>query len=257
MKWDAVMVPEQKSKKIEVTKVPIWQLFKFVKLNILIHQKDPIFKRASMNFRKKIRFFAGLSYKIAKQKRFHLKIDSEIVGALSLDIRDKSLFVYAVGLKKEYRKQGHGTYLMNYTEALAKELGKQYVCFSVLLENIPAITMYSKLGYKSQGLGLTLIRFFNKHLMDYTTNTELTLNRLIKKKDITYKSTHWWLKEIEALSGKDGLILTYDDSLLDFDFKREWDIFEISTKGVSKGVIAILPTELFPTVVLFFHLDIT
>ncbi|MHA1244115.1 MAG: GNAT family N-acetyltransferase [Candidatus Heimdallarchaeota archaeon] len=242
---------EQKSKKIEVKKVPIWQLFKFVRLNIQIHQKDPIFKRSRASAWKRFRFFSVLAIKIAKQKRFYLIIDDKITGALSIDIRDKSVFVYAVGLKEEYRRQGHGTYLMEYTETLAKKIGKQYVCFSVLLENIPAITMYSKMGYKSQGLGLTLIRFFNKHLIGFTTSIDMTLKRLIKKNDITEKSTFWWLKEIEALSGKDGIILTYDDSLLDFDFKREWDIFEIISKGKNQGVIAILPTEMFPTIVLF------
>ncbi|MHA1124233.1 MAG: GNAT family N-acetyltransferase [Candidatus Heimdallarchaeota archaeon] len=246
---------EQKSKKIEIVKVPIWQLFKFVKLNILIHQKDPIFKRAQKNKRKKMRFFADLSYKISKQKRFYLMLDDEIAGALSLDIRKKSVFVYAVGLKEKYRRQGYGTYLMSYTEELAKKIGKQYVCFSVLLENIPAITMYNKLGYKSQGLGLTLIRFFNKHLSGFTTDIDMSLRRLTKIKDITHISTHWWLKEVEALSGNDGLILTQDDSLLDFDFKREWDIFEITTEGEPKGIVAILPTELFPTMVLFSAKD--
>ncbi|MHA1504827.1 MAG: GNAT family N-acetyltransferase, partial [Candidatus Heimdallarchaeota archaeon] len=150
--------------------MPIWQLFKFVRLNIQIHQNDPIFKRSRASAWKRFRFFSVLAIKIAKQKRFYLIIDDKITGALSIDIRDKSVFVYAVGLKEEYRRQGYGTYLMEYTETLAKKIGKQYVCFSVLLENVPAITMYSKMGYKSQGLGLTLIRFFNKHLIGFTTS---------------------------------------------------------------------------------------
>jgi hypothetical protein len=79
----------------------------------------------------------------------------------------------------------------------------------------------------------------------------MTLQRINKKKNITKISTYWWLKEVEEQSGKDGLILTYDDSLLDFDFKNEWDIFEIKTNGEQTGVVAILPTELFPTIVLF------
>ena len=218
---------------------------------MFIHRTDPIFKRSQESRWKKIRFFGDLSIKIAKQKRFFLILDNEIVGALSLDIREKSVFVYAIGLIEEYRRQGFGTILMNYAEKLAVGLGRQYVCFSVLLENLPAIAMYSKLGYKSQGLGLTLIRFFNKHLIGFTKTTELTLQKLTTKEEIERNSTHWWLKEIEALSGKDGLILTHDDSLMDFDFKREWGIFEILNQGESKGIVAILPTELFPTIVLF------
>ncbi len=242
---------------VKIKRVPFWRLFWFARLSIKIHEKDPIFRKAKKNFTERIKFFFKFSWKLLRQSRFILLENSQVAGTLSLDVKPYSVFVYAVGLLEEYRRKGYGSFLMEFTEDFAKKHKIDFVNFSVLLENEAAVTMYNKLGYKSQGIGLTLLRYFRDKLVDINEDEiiaqlgEIAFRRIIMNNEIELKATHWWSEEIEAIAGQKAKEVSIQSGLLEFDFRKEWKIFEILTNNKESGIVAILPSDIFLTIVLF------
>ena len=252
-----------KDDNLEIKRIPFWRLLWFARLNIEIHKKDPIFKKAKMTTSSRIKFLISFSWKLLFQSRFILLENSKVAGALSLDVKKHSIFVYAVGLLEEYRRKGYGSYLMRFTEDFAKKRKRNFVNFSVLLENKPAVKMYEKLGYHSQGLGLTLIRYFREKLMEINEKELqekiglITFRKISKNKDIERKAIHWWSEEIEAIAGLFAKNISIKDGLLEFDFKSEWKIYEILLNNKESGLVAILPSEVFLTIVFFSNPETT
>ena len=244
-----------KDPSVKLKKVPLRKIFWFTKHNIEIHKTDPIFRKAQKNLNERLKFFFSFAYKLAKCTRFVITENNEIAGALSLERKSKSIFIYAVGLFEDYRRKGYGTILMEFTEFYAKKKEKDYVTFSVLLENKPAINLYEKLSYKPLGLGLTLIKYLKTEENDFQIDIKKESNfsfKLLKNfKTIEKKTKFWWLKEIEAIAGKEASEVCLVDKLLDFDFKYTWDIYEVNYDEQIVGIFASLPSKLFPTVVLF------
>ena len=235
---------------------------RFTKLNIKIHQEDPIFKTAQKSFWSKFKFTLNFGSKLAKQNRFILLENNKIAGALSLEIRKKSIFVYAIGLLDDFKRKGYGTYLMNFTEKFAKQKKKEFVCFSVLVDNKPAIKLYEKLQYKSLGIGLTLLRLFmwkfNSEL-DITnlSNIQLSFKPLLKISEKQKKNFHWWFEEIKNFAGEKGYFLAKNDDLIEFNFKKHWLVYEIYTNNIPVGSLVIIPSNLFQTILLFSSPELT
>ncbi|NHK30006.1 MAG: GNAT family N-acetyltransferase [Asgard group archaeon] len=200
--------------------------------------------------------------KLARQKRFVLLENNEIAGALSLEKRNKSIFVYAVGLLERFKRKGYGTYLMKFAENFAKQKGKDFICFSVLIENIPAIKLYEKMKYKSLGIGLTLLR-----LLMWKFNTVLNKTKLIdaqfyfkpilKINEKQKMCFNLWYEEIGFLAGKKGHFLARNDNLIEFDFKKHWLVYEIYTNNEAVGSLVVIPSNLFQTILLFSHPKLT
>ncbi len=242
------------NKSVKIKKVGLFRILSFTDLNMQIHRKDPIFREASDSTWKSIKFFTNFTLKVLKQSKYHLIVDNKVAGALALEKKGNSIFVYAIGVKEEYRRQGYGSYLMQFTEQFAKKHNKAYVCFSVLLENKPAIAMYNKLDYKSLGIGLTLVRTFLWKLEDKMPsehNLKIGFRKIENQKEVKEKTYHWWTEEIEAFAGMEACELAKKDSLLELDLKAEWSVYEIITDNVASGVLAILPSDLFQSIVLF------
>jgi len=220
-----------------------------------IHQEDPIFKKAQESRKSKISFYFNFASKLARQFRFVLLENGKIAATLSLEKRKHSFFVYAIGVKKEYRRKGYGSILMKFTEDFTRKKNKNFICFSVLLENKPAVKMYEKLEYHSQGVGLTLIRLFLWKLKTIKQESEISdkisLRKLSKLSEIKKIAYYWWAKEVEALAGTDAMHISIEDSILDLDFNPEWPTFEIKTNEKPTGLIIIIPSDFFQTAVLF------
>ena len=198
------------------------------------------------------------SWKILFQHKFILLENNVVAGALALDKKKHSIFIYAIGLLPQFRRKGYGTYLMNYTEEFTKKHKRNFVNFSVLLDNTPAVSMYKKIGYQPLGLGLTLIRFFNNKLTKYTETSsdefdQISFKRLKHTKEIDARAKYWWGEEIEAVAGSYSREISYKDDLLVFDFKKDWKMFEVLTNSEESGLIAILPSNVFLTLVVFSH----
>ncbi len=239
---------------IRIKKVPLLKLPWFTKLNLEIHQEDPIFKKAQESKKSQREFYINFASKLAKQSRFVLLENGKVAGCLSIEKRKHSYFVYAVGIVKEFRRKGYGTILMNFTENFARERNRNFVCFSVLLENEPAVKMYEKLNYHSQGVGLTLVRLFLWKLK-YEEKLDVKVNIAFRKlshiKEIEKIAYFWWAKEIEAFAGKDAYMISTEDKILELEFNENWPVYEIKTNGESSGLLIIIPSDFFHTAVLF------
>lgn len=246
---------------ITIKRVSFFRLLWFSKLNMEIHKEDPIFRRAQESFIEKLKFFCSFTSKLAIQHKYVIKENKKTIGALALDKKKQSVFIYAVGVRADYRKKGYGSILMKFTEEFAKKQNREFLSLSVLLENKPAVNLYEKLGYQQLGLGLTLIRIFlwnfNELDLSLKNNYEISFNKIINPKIIKEKAFHWWLKEIEALAGKEAVDLVIKESFLELDVKSNWKSYEIIMKNNSIGILVILPSEFFPTFVLFSNPKLT
>ena len=220
-----------------------------------IHEEDPIFKKAQESRKSKIKFYFNFASKLAKQSRFVLLENGKVAGSISLEKRKHSFFVYAVGVKKEFRRKGFGSILMKFTEDFAKKKNRHFICFSVLLENKPAVKMYEKLEYHSQGVGLTLVRLFLWKIKTAKQESEISdkisFRKLTKLNEIKKLAYFWWAKEIEALAGTEAMHVSLEDSILELDFNPEWPSFEIKTNDKPTGLMIIIPSDFFQTAVLF------
>lgn len=162
----------------------------------------------------------------------------------------------------KFKRKGYGTYLMNFTENFARQKNKKFVCFSVLLENIPAITLYNKLKYKSLGIGLTLLRLFmwkfSKELeVQNISAMQISFQPLLKMREKYEKNFHWWYEEIKYFAGEMGYFLAKNDDLIDFDFNKQWLAYEIFTNNIAVGNLVIIPSNFFQTILLFSDPEIT
>ncbi len=230
----------------------------FTKLNLEIHKQDPIFQKANESFLSKIKFQISFFFKLLTQHRFVIKEGKKVAGALSLEKRKASMFIYAVGVVEGFRKRGYGTKLMNFTEEFTKKKNKYYITFSVLLENTPAVTLYHKLQYRPLGVGLTLIRFFTWKLTTsdiHLTKEKINFKPIFDHKNINEKTLYWWHEEVNYLTGEEGKILCEEDALIDFDFKSDWIYYEIIINDTPSGIVFIIPSDLFNTIVLFSNTE--
>ncbi|RLI70162.1 MAG: hypothetical protein DRP02_08755 [Candidatus Gerdarchaeota archaeon] len=238
---------------VKLKRVSFLRLLWFTRLNMEIHKKDPIFKKALASRWEKFKFTMSFCWRLARQKRFILVRRKDVIGALSLEKRKLSIFIYAIGILPSFYRQGFGTKLMLFTEEFAKKNRRKFVCFSVLLENIPAVSLYKKLGYHSQGIGLTLIRFLrrklSKSLLSLQETTPISLYRLSNPAKKRAETFHWWYEEIAAIS-EEAKQLCIADKLLDFKLKPNWDVYQIKTGEETVGVLVNIPSSYIPTLML-------
>jgi len=240
---------------VKIKRVSLLRLLWFTKLNTKIHKKDPLFKKALASIWSRLKFTLSFGFRLLRQDRFVLRVGNKIAGALALQRRKKSIFIYAIGVLPSFRRQGYGTMLMRFTEDFALKKNRQFVCFSVLLENQPAVNLYQKLGYHSQGIGLTLIRLLMKKFSTISEPMEKSDNAIrlepitnpMKKKAKTF---HWWNEEIATIS-RDARELCEVDKLLEFDFHPDWKVYAIISNEEEAGILINLTSSYLPTFVLF------
>jgi len=90
---------------------------------------------------------------------FFLYIDEKLAGYLKLneapaqsDLNDPlSLEIERIYVRKVYKGQGLGSYLMNYALQLATQQGKTYAWLGVWEKNSAAIAFYQKMGFEEAG----------------------------------------------------------------------------------------------------------
>ena len=81
--------------------------------------------------------------------------NSQVVGWCDIYVNQKEGYQHSgdlgMGLLAKYRGQGIGTQLLHATLCRAKELGLERIELEVLESNIPAITLYEKVGFRMEG----------------------------------------------------------------------------------------------------------
>ena len=83
--------------------------------------------------------------------RLKAVINNEMVGFVAGDIRSSNglAWIATIGVLPDYRRRGIATQLL---QACEERLSTYTIRLSVREDNIPAITLYKKLGYKRVGM---------------------------------------------------------------------------------------------------------
>jgi len=85
-------------------------------------------------------------------KYLAVKINHEIVGFAGIKIVLDAADIMNIVTKKTYREQGIGTLLLEKLIFLCQELNLSSLSLEVNEENLPAIHLYEKFGFKTLGI---------------------------------------------------------------------------------------------------------
>lgn len=73
---------------------------------------------------------------------------AEVIGAVTVvSTSSTELEVLSIGVLEGRRREGHGSAMMGYAEAVARYTGKSLVHLVVMVENTGGIRFYNQLGY--------------------------------------------------------------------------------------------------------------
>jgi len=79
---------------------------------------------------------------------YFVKIETKMVGLFAIQEQNESLVIASLGVAKEYRRRGIGTYILGCIETIARHMGKKRLEVGVWRKNIPAQRLYRKYGFK-------------------------------------------------------------------------------------------------------------
>lgn len=99
---------------------------------------------------------------------FVLEVDGNIAGTIILNTKqaenykkgdwkikantDKILVVHTLAIHPDYLKQGIGSKLMNFSQNYGLNKGMEVIRLDTVMDNLPAIRLYEKLGYSKAGI---------------------------------------------------------------------------------------------------------
>ena len=86
------------------------------------------------------------------------KLDGETVGVFAYQKFQESLFVASLGVKKQYRRMGLGTLLLEQMEKAARILHKRSLEVDVRIKNAPAKRLYAGYAFTFIPLDKTRLR---------------------------------------------------------------------------------------------------
>jgi ribosomal protein S18 acetylase RimI-like enzyme len=85
-------------------------------------------------------FFSGKGYKAV--------VNQSMVGCAYLNLRNRSGYVFNVGVRRNHRRQGIGYALMEHVETVAYQHSRRWMALQVDDGNEPAQNLYANLGYR-------------------------------------------------------------------------------------------------------------
>jgi len=78
---------------------------------------------------------------------YFVKLGARIAGLVAIQEHHESMIVASLGIAREFRRLGIGTYILSYVEAIARRMGKRWLEVDVLNKNTPAQRLYTKYGF--------------------------------------------------------------------------------------------------------------
>jgi ribosomal-protein-alanine N-acetyltransferase len=79
------------------------------------------------------------------------KTDGEVSGYIGMHTVLDECYIANIAVKNKFRRMGIGSLLLKQAENAAREKNCSFISLEVRVSNIPAITLYEKYGYISQG----------------------------------------------------------------------------------------------------------
>ena len=91
-----------------------------------------------------------LTYKDSNVKSFVLKEDKWVIGIGNIILNKNTKFAHAlhIFIDSKYRNKGLGTKMLQYLEALAKDVNMITISINVMPKNKSALKLYEKMGFK-------------------------------------------------------------------------------------------------------------
>ena len=125
-------------------------------INSLVREKAPINKMSEVSRAEEDKFLCRRLASIEDGDVLHLiaEMDDEIVGSAEvckLSGRESHVGTLGIGVKSGYRRIGIATKLIETLTQRAKHQGLKIILLAVYENNVPAITLYRKLGFKEIG----------------------------------------------------------------------------------------------------------
>ena len=96
--------------------------------------------------------------------------DSEIIGFAGIKIIIDNADIMNIVVKKSWRNQGVGSLLLNNLISFCKNLALSSLSLEVSKDNLPAIHLYEKLGFKQVGIRKNYYKNSDGILMSYSLN---------------------------------------------------------------------------------------
>jgi len=137
---------------------PRWEdldgLLDFV--NSLVKEETPINRTTEVSRSEEVEFLARRLSSIENGKIIQLvaEIDGKVIGSTEvakLSGRESHVGKLGIGVKSGYRRIGIATKLIETVIRQAEKQGLKIILLAVYENNLPAITLYKKLGFKEVG----------------------------------------------------------------------------------------------------------
>ncbi len=97
--------------------------------------------------------------------------DSEIIGFTGIKVLVDNADIMNIVVKKSWRNQGVGNLLLNNLISICKDLNLLSLSLEVNEDNLPAIHLYEKVGFKQVGLRKNYYQDKNGIVMSYKIMT--------------------------------------------------------------------------------------
>lgn len=96
--------------------------------------------------------------------------DNEIIGFAGIKVLVDNADIMNIVVKKSWRNQGVGSLLLNNLISFCKNLALSSLSLEVSKDNLPAIHLYEKLGFKQVGIRKNYYKNSDGILMSYSLN---------------------------------------------------------------------------------------
>lgn len=191
----------EENEQIEMKLINRLQWRSFKKSFLRLFADDPELIQAS----RIVRFF--LFRMIRKNaENYYCYHNRKHAGLLSLRTdKGSEVFIYGIAVLPDFRRQGLGKFMMNFTENRAKELNKDYLSLAVVAANEPAINLYEKLGYNFLGEGVSFLTISINQIPSFEENPIRLEPIKTYSEEIKQTFAEILLEQIESVSDAVGV----------------------------------------------------
>lgn len=151
--WQEVVAVEDIRRFLQVTSINVHEHFSFNLLNFYLFKNSEDANRLFFGSPRLLSPLTVIPYILAMEiilfggKRYLVKLEEQVVGIFALREKPDALYVSSLAVAPSFRRLGIATYILNYANKRARQLGKKWLELSVLKMNIPALGFYKKLGF--------------------------------------------------------------------------------------------------------------
>jgi ribosomal protein S18 acetylase RimI-like enzyme len=92
-------------------------------------------------------YLVGCELAFFREERYFVRLNERTAAVFVLREKPDTLFVVSLAVAPQYRRHGLATQILNYSEKVARRMGKSWLELTVLKKNISARNLYEKAGF--------------------------------------------------------------------------------------------------------------